>query len=89
MATGEGQCRMMNPAARLVVAEKLLPLYKAWHIACLEDFRSTNTKSLEYDLWREVKKYPDHGLPVQITASIGRWCARQMKISITAQEWYR
>ncbi len=70
------------------VAEILFPLYRAWHIACLDDYASKKTNDAERTLWMAVSNHPNLGLPTKITASIGRWCARQMKISITAQEWY-
>lgn len=70
------------------VAEILFPLYKTWHIACLKDFRSQKTMAAEHDLWIAVRDYPDRGLPTKITASVGRWCAKQMKLVLGKEEWY-
>jgi len=73
---------MTNAERQRRVAVALLPRYNAWHAACVADPRSRITTSLERQLWNHVNAHSGLGLPTTITASIGRWVARVLKMRV-------
>lgn len=78
---------MTTRAQKAAIATELLPLYNSWHTACVKDYTSGDAYRLERALWNVVRAHhtadPNLKLPTTITASIGRWIARELNMKLT------
>lgn len=72
---------MCTTTEKRKIAQELLPLYNTWHHEAVKAYDSPEALAAEQRLWHAVHRYPEAGLPVKITASIGRWVARVLKMS--------